>query len=63
MQAAPVLSQAEGKTLVVNGGLSCIQSATYRGMLDALDQCGMVVLTAVLDDPKQYGQLSATLKA
>ena len=26
-------------------------------MLDALDQCGMVVLTAVLDDPKQYGRI------
>ena len=57
MQAAPVLSQAEGKTLVVNGDCPCIQSATYQGMLDALDQCGMVVLTAVLDDPKQYGRI------
>ena len=57
MQAAPILSQAEGKTLVVNGDCPCIQSATYQGMLDALDQCGMVVLTAVLDDPKQYGRI------
>ena len=57
MQAAPVLAGEEGKTLVVNGDCPCIRSETYQGMMDSLDQCSMVVLTAVLDDPKSYGRV------
>ena len=57
MQAAPVLAGEEGKTLVVNGDCPCIRSETYQGMMDSLEECSMVVLTAVLDDPKSYGRV------
>lgn len=57
MQAAPILKEAEGKTLVVNGDCPCIQSETYQDLYDALDECAMIVLTAVLEDPKAYGRV------
>lgn len=57
MQTAPLLSREEGKTLVVNGDCPCVQSETYQAMMDALEDCGMVVLTAVLQDPRQYGRV------
>lgn len=46
-----------GVTLVANGDCPRIQSSTYQRMFDECADVSMVVLTAVLDDPKVYGRV------
>lgn len=56
MQASQ-LKEKEGITLVVNGDCPLIQPETFEKMFDELKDASMLVLTAKLKDPKQYGRV------
>lgn len=57
VMCASALSNEKGKTLVVNGDCPCVQIETYQKMFEALEDCGAVVLTVSLNDPKAYGRI------
>ncbi len=54
---ASQLADFEGYTLVINGDCPLIQPETYQMMFEEVKGCGMVVLSAILEDPKAYGRI------
>ncbi len=54
---AQQLKDCSGATLVANGDCPRIQSRTYQRMFEECEGVSMVVLTAVLEDPKAYGRI------
>lgn len=54
---AQQLKDIGGYTLVINGDCPLIQPETFAMMFDEVKDCGMVVLSAILDDPKAYGRI------
>ncbi|MEA5026915.1 MAG: bifunctional UDP-N-acetylglucosamine diphosphorylase/glucosamine-1-phosphate N-acetyltransferase GlmU [Erysipelotrichaceae bacterium] len=54
---ATQLQELEGYTIVVNGDCPLIQPETYEMMFEAVQDCGMVVLSAIMEDPKAYGRI------
>ncbi len=56
MQASQ-LKGVKGLTLVANGDCPRIQSETYQRMFDECENAQMTILTAILEDAKQYGRI------
>lgn len=54
---AKQLENIEGETLVINGDCPCIQPETFKMLYEACVDAKMVVLTAILEDPKAYGRV------
>ncbi len=54
---AQQLNNVGGLTLVANGDCPRIQPSTYEKMYAACENVEMVVLSAVLEDPKSYGRI------
>lgn len=54
---AKQLEKNSGLTLVVNGDCPCVEASTYQSMFDNMEGCSMLVLTAILEDPKSYGRV------
>lgn len=54
---AKQLKDVDGYTLVINGDCPLIQPTTYEMLFSEVQKCGMVVLSAILDDPKAYGRV------
>lgn len=54
---ATQLEDLDGQTLVINGDCPLIQPETFQMMFEQLQDAKMVVLSAVLDDPKAYGRI------
>ncbi len=51
------LAGLKGKTLVVNGDAPCLKKETLIRLYDELDDCKMVVLSAMPTDPRVYGRI------
>jgi bifunctional UDP-N-acetylglucosamine pyrophosphorylase/glucosamine-1-phosphate N-acetyltransferase len=58
-QAAPVLTDATGDTVVLYGDTPCIQPATLEAMQEARARHAVVVLGFEARDPGRYGRLIA----
>lgn len=56
-QAAPLLADAPGETIVLYGDTPLIREATLRKMLDARSRHAVVVLGFEARDPGRYGRL------
>jgi len=55
-QAAPLL-HAEGTTLILNGDVPLIETATARALIEACGGQRLALLTIELDDPTGYGRV------
>lgn len=55
-QAAPLLHD-EGTTLILNGDVPLIESATMRSLVQACDGQRLALLTIVLPEPSGYGRV------
>lgn len=56
MQATQ-FNDKEGYTLVINGDCPLVTSETLSKLYEENEKVAMVVLTVILDDPKQYGRI------
>ncbi|MDI9519030.1 MAG: bifunctional UDP-N-acetylglucosamine diphosphorylase/glucosamine-1-phosphate N-acetyltransferase GlmU [Bacillota bacterium] len=54
---AKQLEGLKGKTLVINGDTPCLNPETLAKLYDELDDCSMVVLTAIPEDASAYGRV------
>jgi bifunctional UDP-N-acetylglucosamine pyrophosphorylase/glucosamine-1-phosphate N-acetyltransferase len=59
MQAAPLLADEEGVTVVVYGDTPCLRAETLRALLDLHRDAaaGCTMLSAVIDNPHGYGRI------
>jgi dTDP-glucose pyrophosphorylase len=56
-QAAPLLEGGDGTTLVLNGDVPLIETATLRALVDAVEGRHLALLTVRVPDPHGYGRI------
>lgn len=59
MQAAPILEDKEGVTIVLCGDTPLLSSDTLNNLIESHEKSGadLTILTAVLENPKGYGRI------
>ena len=51
------LEDEDGITIVTSGDVPCVRKETFQKLYDACLEGDMVVLTAIVDDPRAYGRI------
>ena len=51
------LKDEQGKTIVINGDVPLVKAETFRRMLKAKDDCDLVLLSTIMEDPERYGRI------
>jgi len=59
-QAVPALDDANPVTLILNGDVPLIRTATAQALIDACAGSRLALLTIELDDPSGYGRIVRT---
>jgi len=54
---ADCLKDASGNTVVINGDVPLVKPATFRRLLAAKEDCDLVLLSTVMEDPERYGRI------
>ena len=57
LQAMPLIDDAQGTTLILNGDVPLVRTSTMRALAQACDGTRLALLTVTLPDPAGYGRI------
>ena len=57
VKKAASLQDVGGKTIVINGDVPLVKVETFRQLLKTKDDCDLVLLSTIMEDPERYGRI------